>query len=100
MDNLQRRPRRSIEENCLEFAREIAQNVAEIRALTGWLLDASHVPVRPLSSTKATVAALPPFSFSNAMTAPKSPWRPFSLPNSARSRGVTPDLFVAFTAAP
>jgi hypothetical protein len=37
--NLQRRPRRPIEENCLEFAREIAQNVAEIRALTGWLLD-------------------------------------------------------------
>ena len=37
--NLQRRPRRPIEENCLEFAREMAQNVAEIRALTGWLLD-------------------------------------------------------------
>lgn len=37
--NLQRRPRRPIEENCLKFAREIAQNVAEIRALTGWLLD-------------------------------------------------------------
>ena len=37
--NLQRRPRRPIEENCLEFAREIAQNVAEIRALTGWLFD-------------------------------------------------------------
>jgi len=37
--NLQRRPRRPIEENCLEFAREIAQNVAEIRALTGWLLN-------------------------------------------------------------
>jgi hypothetical protein len=37
--NLQRRPRRPIECNCLEFAREIAQNVAEIRALTGWLLD-------------------------------------------------------------
>jgi hypothetical protein len=37
--NLQRCPRRPIEENCLEFAREIAQNVAEIRALTGWLLD-------------------------------------------------------------
>jgi pimeloyl-ACP methyl ester carboxylesterase len=37
--NLQRRPRRPIEENCLEFAREIAQNIAEIRALTGWLLD-------------------------------------------------------------
>ena len=36
---LQRRPRRPIEENCLEFAREIAQGVAEIRALTGWLLD-------------------------------------------------------------
>ena len=37
--NLQRRPRRPIEGNCLEFAREIAQNVAEIRALTGWLLN-------------------------------------------------------------
>ena len=37
--NLQRRPRRPIEENCLGFAREIAQGVAEIRALTGWLLD-------------------------------------------------------------
>ena len=37
--NLQRRPRRPIEENCLEFAQEIAQNIAEIRALTGWLLD-------------------------------------------------------------
>jgi hypothetical protein len=37
--NLQRRPRRPIEENCLEFARTMAQNVAEIRALTGWLLD-------------------------------------------------------------
>ena len=35
---LQRRPRRPIEENCLEFARAMAQNVAEIRALTGWLL--------------------------------------------------------------
>jgi len=37
--NLQRRPRRPIEGNCLEFARTMAQNVAEIRALTGWLLD-------------------------------------------------------------
>ncbi len=37
--NLQRRPRRPIEENCLEFARTMAQNVAEIRALTGWLLE-------------------------------------------------------------
>ena len=36
--HLQRRPRRPIEENCLEFARAMAQNVAEIRALTGWLL--------------------------------------------------------------
>jgi pimeloyl-ACP methyl ester carboxylesterase len=36
--NLQRRPRRPMEENCLEFAREIAQNIAEIRGLTGWLL--------------------------------------------------------------
>ena len=36
---LQRRPRRPIEENCLEFARAMAQYVAEIRALTGWLLD-------------------------------------------------------------
>lgn len=37
---LQRRPRRPFEENCLEFARAMAQNIAEIRALTGWLLDA------------------------------------------------------------
>ena len=37
--NLQRRPRRPIEDNCLEFTREMAQNVAEIRALTGWLLN-------------------------------------------------------------
>jgi dienelactone hydrolase len=37
--HLQRRPRRPIEENCLEFARAMAQNIAEIRALTGWLLD-------------------------------------------------------------
>src|SRR5881396_3595138 len=37
--HLQRRPRRPIEENCLELAWEIAQGVAEIRALTGWLLD-------------------------------------------------------------
>src|SRR5271168_5155723 len=36
---LQRRPRRPIEENCLEFARAMVQNVAEIRELTGWLLD-------------------------------------------------------------
>jgi pimeloyl-ACP methyl ester carboxylesterase len=35
---LERRPRRAMEENCLEFARAMAQNVAEIRALTGWLL--------------------------------------------------------------
>jgi hypothetical protein len=39
--DLQRRPRRTVEENCLEFARVMAQNVAEIRALTGWLLDES-----------------------------------------------------------
>src|SRR5207247_2183691 len=37
--HLQRRPRRPIEWNCLQLARAIAQNVAEIRALTGWLLD-------------------------------------------------------------
>ena len=37
--HLQRRPRRPLEWNCLEFARAMAQNVAEIRALTGWLLD-------------------------------------------------------------
>jgi Alpha/beta hydrolase domain containing 18 len=36
--SLQRRPRRPIEENCLDFAWATAQNVAEIRALTGWLL--------------------------------------------------------------
>ena len=37
--HLQRRPRRPIEENCLQFSRAMAQSVAEIRALTGWLLD-------------------------------------------------------------
>jgi pimeloyl-ACP methyl ester carboxylesterase len=37
--DLQRRPRRPIEWDCYESAREIAQNIAEIRALTGWLLD-------------------------------------------------------------
>ena len=36
---LQRRPRRPFGSDCLEFARTMAQNVAEIRALTGWLLD-------------------------------------------------------------
>jgi hypothetical protein len=36
---LQRGPRRPIEENCLEFARAMAQNVAEIRSAVGWLLD-------------------------------------------------------------
>jgi hypothetical protein len=36
---LQRRPRRPIEWDCLEFARAMAQHVAEIRALTGCLLD-------------------------------------------------------------
>ena len=35
-NNLQRRPRRPFEWDCLEFARVMAQNVAEIRALTGW----------------------------------------------------------------
>ena len=38
-NQLQRRPRRPVEENCLGFARAMAQYVAEIRALTGWLLD-------------------------------------------------------------
>jgi pimeloyl-ACP methyl ester carboxylesterase len=36
--NYQRRPRRPIEENCLWWAQAIGQYVAEIRALTGWLL--------------------------------------------------------------
>ena len=38
---LRRRPRRpiDIEENCLEFARAMAQYVAEIRSAVGWLLD-------------------------------------------------------------
>ncbi|HSY17231.1 MAG TPA: alpha/beta hydrolase family protein, partial [Candidatus Acidoferrales bacterium] len=36
--HLQRRPRRPFEWDCLEFARSMAQGVAEIRALTGWLL--------------------------------------------------------------
>ncbi len=35
----QRRPRQPFEWDCLEFARAMAQNVAEIRALTGWLLN-------------------------------------------------------------
>jgi hypothetical protein len=37
--DLQRRPRRPREENCLDFARVMAQNVAEIRSAVGWLLD-------------------------------------------------------------
>jgi hypothetical protein len=37
--DLQRHPRRPTKENCLDFARVMAQNVAEIRALAGWLLD-------------------------------------------------------------
>ncbi len=37
--HLQRRPRGPFEWNCLALAHAIAQNVAEIRALTGWLLD-------------------------------------------------------------
>ena len=37
--HLRRWPRRPIEWNCLELGRAIAQNVAEIRALTGWLAD-------------------------------------------------------------
>src|SRR3954462_11558438 len=36
---LQRRPRRRSDESFLDFARAVAQNVAEIRAMTGWLLD-------------------------------------------------------------
>jgi pimeloyl-ACP methyl ester carboxylesterase len=36
--HLQRRPRRPVDWNCLVLARAMAQNVAEIRALTGWLL--------------------------------------------------------------
>ena len=36
---LRRRPRRPVQEIGLEFARLMAQYVAEIRALTGWLLD-------------------------------------------------------------
>jgi pimeloyl-ACP methyl ester carboxylesterase len=43
--HLQRRPRRPFEWDCLEFARTMAQNVAEIRALTGWLLDEGCPPV-------------------------------------------------------
>jgi pimeloyl-ACP methyl ester carboxylesterase len=37
--HMQRRPRRPFDWDCLEFALVMAQNVAEIRALTGWLLD-------------------------------------------------------------
>jgi len=37
--HLKRRPRRPFEWDCLEFARVMAQSVAEIRALTGWLLE-------------------------------------------------------------
>jgi pimeloyl-ACP methyl ester carboxylesterase len=43
--NLQRRPRRPIEENCLQFARAMAQNVAEVRALTDWLFDEGYPSV-------------------------------------------------------
>jgi hypothetical protein len=35
---LQRCPRRPIEEDCLDFAHAMGQSVAEIRALIGWLL--------------------------------------------------------------
>lgn len=38
-NKLKRRPRRATDENFLEFAQAMSQNVAEIRALTGWLLD-------------------------------------------------------------
>ena len=34
-----------MEQNYLEFEREIAQNVAEIRALIGWLLNEGCVSV-------------------------------------------------------
>jgi hypothetical protein len=34
----QRRPRRPFEWDCLEFAQAMSQNIAEIRALIGWLL--------------------------------------------------------------
>jgi hypothetical protein len=54
---LQRRPRRSIEENCLEFARAMAQNVAEIRALIGWLLDEGCPSVGLLGVSFGTWAA-------------------------------------------
>jgi len=37
--HLQRRPRRPMEWNSLELAQAIAQNVAEFRELTGWLVD-------------------------------------------------------------
>ena len=37
---LRRRPHRPIDWNCLTLARAVAQQVAEIRALTGWLLAA------------------------------------------------------------
>src|SRR4029079_18244178 len=36
---LRRRSRRPLEEDCLQFTQTTAQHVAEIRALTGWLLD-------------------------------------------------------------
>lgn len=40
--HLQRRPRRPMEWNCLELAQAITQNVAEIRALTGCLMQVAH----------------------------------------------------------
>jgi len=55
--NLQRRPRQPIEENCLEYARTMAQNVAEIRALTGWLLDEGCPSVGLLGVSFGTWAA-------------------------------------------
>ena len=51
--HLQRRPRQPIEWNCLELARAIAQNVAEIRALASMILDKSA----DLSETTAIFSA-------------------------------------------
>ena len=55
--HLQRRPRRPFEWDCLEFARAKAQNVAEIRALTGWLLDGGCPSVGLLGVSFGTWAA-------------------------------------------
>ena len=82
---LQRRPRRPFEENCLEFARAMAQSIAEIRALTGWLLDEGCPSVSLLGlSFGGWLAGLTACSDSRiacaVMTMPGVAFRQFSSP--------------------